>query len=463
MMLSLRIAFTFIATNLFLQGLAIDAQNLDYISWTNTFFGSTGIAPVGNNEEANNHGLFNIPTTTDPTLVDTASLGQAGVGPSSLRGGTDPLMTNMQVSEAVSNLHPTVSPLSTPTVPPVPPIMYIIGGTPADNVATLSFQVYLETFQYNDSETGKMETDACSGSLIANDIILTAAHCLDHAPINITRLGTYYNLTNATLGETVEVCEQLPHPGYARSGRKEHDIALLRLCQESVLAKKGNAVPIRLNSNESCPFTNQSLILVGWGKTFRNGTIPSDILQTTTLYYNSTEDCNKTFQNHNNINCSGYNTPEKKENCEEYITPDEMCASAPNTDQCEGDSGGALIIGSNKTNYVQVGVTSHTTGDCPSVDGLPGVYSRISFDLEWILNYGCLMTSIKPCGIKPVANCNPTALKTKPPKKINQGPGGNDGTNDNGGPKKGPMGNHGKKNTKKPVSRRLKDVMFVAK
>jgi len=420
MMLSLRIAFTFIATNLFLQGLAIDAQNLDYISWTNTFFGSTGIAPVGNNEEANNHGLFNIPTTTDPTLVDTASLGQAGVGPSSLRGGTDPLMTNMQVSEAVSNLHPTVSPLSTPTVPPVPPIMYIIGGTPADNVATLSFQVYLETFPYKDSETGELEPGVCSGSMIANDIILTAAHCIENAQMNIARLAVY-DLDNATQGETVEVCEQLPHPGYAKSGKQEHDIALLRLCKEPDKVKKGYVVPIRLNSNESCPFKNQSLIFNGWGKILRDGA-SSTILQTTTFYYNSTEVCNKTFQNHNNINCSGYNTPEEKEDCEEYITPDEMCAWAPNTDVCAGDSGGALVIGSNKTNFIQVGVASHTVGDCPSDDDLPGIYSRISFDVQWIETYGCLMSSIKPCGIKPVANCKPTIIETETPPKINQGP-----------------------------------------
>jgi len=65
------------------------------------------------------------------------------------------------------------------------------------------------------------------------------------------------------------------------------------------------------------------------------------------------------------------------------ITRKMMCASRDGKDSCQGDSGGPLLVkGADRLSDVQVGVVSWGEG-CAS-PGYPGVYARVSSQIDWI-------------------------------------------------------------------------------
>jgi transmembrane serine protease 9 len=67
----------------------------------------------------------------------------------------------------------------------------------------------------------------------------------------------------------------------------------------------------------------------------------------------------------------------------------QMCAGGANkTDSCMGDSGGPLqSFGTYKNNprVIQYGVVSYGLKQC-GTEGFPGVYTRISYYMDWILD-----------------------------------------------------------------------------
>lgn len=65
------------------------------------------------------------------------------------------------------------------------------------------------------------------------------------------------------------------------------------------------------------------------------------------------------------------------------ITDDMLCASRSGKDSCQGDSGGPLIVkGTDFSKDVQVGVVSWGYG-CAD-ESYPGVYARVSEQIQWI-------------------------------------------------------------------------------
>ena len=60
-----------------------------------------------------------------------------------------------------------------------------------------------------------------------------------------------------------------------------------------------------------------------------------------------------------------------------------MCASRFGKDACQGDSGGPLILkGGDSSQDIQVGLVSWGLGCANTI--LPGVYARVSNQIEWI-------------------------------------------------------------------------------
>lgn len=246
-------------------------------------------------------------------------------------------------------------------------ISLIVGGTDA-GVGAYTHQVAL----YGSTSSSSF---SCGGILVAYDIVITAAHCVDY--VNVAKIGLYY-LNNPTGSETINICQKVKQPN-------GDDIGLLKLCQVSALAQQGTVRTIKLNANPSVPSVGQVLTVTGWGDTTEGGNL-SNTLQKVDVNYVSQDTCVAVY---------GVNSAE-------------MCAGVTGggKDSCQGDSGGPLVIGQSAANFVLVGVVSSGNG-CARA-GYPGVYNRISSEISWVLSQGCAMTTITPCGIQ-TTNGNPLA------------------------------------------------------
>ncbi len=71
----------------------------------------------------------------------------------------------------------------------------------------------------------------CTGTLVAPDMVLTAAHCAEGAGDGDSFILAA-DLDNAYLSDLRSVAEAFVHPGYDGDAYHTHDIALLRLTQE---------------------------------------------------------------------------------------------------------------------------------------------------------------------------------------------------------------------------------------
>jgi secreted trypsin-like serine protease len=106
----------------------------------------------------------------------------------------------------------------------------------------------------------------CTGSLVANNVVLTAAHCVqpdeDAPPGGVDRWSVFIGYDFSKGGELVPVAQVVPHPQYDGKSR-EHDVGV------AILAKPATtASPIAVNM-KSVPtsFEGSETRLVGFGRT----------------------------------------------------------------------------------------------------------------------------------------------------------------------------------------------------
>lgn len=79
----------------------------------------------------------------------------------------------------------------------------------------------------------------CTGTLITNSLVLTAASCLNERAIVSVGGGTIYARTIAGDGAThVDVSEQHPHPNFEANGEPDFDVALLVLSNPVVMSQR---------------------------------------------------------------------------------------------------------------------------------------------------------------------------------------------------------------------------------
>lgn len=225
------------------------------------------------------------------------------------------------------------------------PTQFIVGGS----------QTNPDRFPYFASLYQKINGKAyhvCGGTLIHDDIVLTAAHCAEHS--HRVRIGAYTSLDDDTNGDRpfhdTEVTRYKSHPDFYTDvlKRLHYDFALLRLKSPVTnqylldsMMDLGKVVEVDAMIDNGD--ISQAVTAIGLGRLYDDGPMPKS-LQEVEISYIKNESCKRFFGD---------------------VPNHMMCAKSyqGKKDACTGDSGGPLIVKGNLPHDdVQIGVTSWGSG-----------------------------------------------------------------------------------------------------
>lgn len=220
--------------------------------------------------------------------------------------------------------------------------------------------------------TGVGGFHGCGGSLIAPNIVLSAAHC--SGVFSQVQIGRHDRNDVLDDYESFSILQEILHPQY-RDDAIAHDQVLIILDGDST------ATPIPINRDPSTPTDGAPVTVMGWGLTEEDdNSSASPTLKLANLNVIGNDECEDSK--------SGFLVFDSYQG---LISDDMMCAATDGSDSCQGDSGGPLVQTDSSGNDLLVGVVSWGYG-CASAD-FPGVYSRVSFDADWIDSNVCAKAS----------------------------------------------------------------------
>ncbi|KFB49718.1 hypothetical protein ZHAS_00018370 [Anopheles sinensis] len=232
-------------------------------------------------------------------------------------------------------------------------------------------EFWLELMAAND----RREVYECGASLIATNVVLTAAHCVynKQKDLLLIRAGEWDTQTcnEQYPHQDRRVAEIITHEQFNK-GSLANDVALLILTEPFVLAP--NVQPICLPPKEYS-FDLSKCFASGWGKNIfgKEGKYQA-ILKKVELPVVANMQCQKSLR--------------KTRLGRRFILhPSFMCAGGvAGQDMCRGDGGSPLVcpISGAPGYYYQAGIVAWGIG-CGE-EGIPGVYGNVQYFREWIDN-----------------------------------------------------------------------------
>lgn len=255
----------------------------------------------------------------------------------------------------------------------------IVGGSPVGKnggrfVAALFRDFDGELFQF------------CGGTFIAEDVVLTAAHCsvdilsvldeenqlllgpTDPGGLRVARRPA--SLAGVEDSELVQVESVYVHPGFDWL-TLDNDIAVWKLASSSpgpVLELATTSATAALERAEA------KLKVLGYGVTDTETGESSDVLMHVKVPLVQLNECRSSYY-------EAFGGAAQPLEPKEIITRNMICAGRAGKDSCQGDSGGPLTTGFGREERL-VGVTSWGIG-C-GLPELPGVYARVAKYRAWV-------------------------------------------------------------------------------
>ncbi|XP_058444542.1 serine protease persephone-like [Malaya genurostris] len=259
----------------------------------------------------------------------------------------------------------------------VPPItsrltFHIIDGVEAEEGEF----PFMAALGYESEEIEQGYDYRCGASLISENFLLTAAHCIPKQSRPVVALLGTNSLDTGNMGVVVRIKEFYPHPDY-RTSRSYNDIALIEL--EDKLMNEPNVNPICVYSGTEDLSESVVLTAEGFGITDVDRQSRSSTLMKVNLTTVALDKCNQTFAE-NNLLTNNRRLSLGLIETQYCATGIENTVTKQIGDTCQGDSGGPLQIVENEK-FKLIGVTSFGNG-CGS--NTPSVYTRVSRYIDWI-------------------------------------------------------------------------------
>ena len=239
----------------------------------------------------------------------------------------------------------------------------IIGG----DVASIDA---FPSLAYIAAQTSKNEGFACTGTVIAPRVVLTAAHCVEDLDVGgFTPAGDYKVATGRAAprqdatGNVLQVSETHVFPGFD-PGNTHGDAALLVLSSPT----PAPPIPLATAADSTLYAGGAGVLLAGWGLTKPNARSAPETLRTTSTVVLGGTACKRQTRS--------FNPP--------YSSSLQMCTTDPPDHQnggCFGDSGGPAIAQRADGSPVEIGITSTGAPNCDT--RLPNVFTRVDTVSTW--------------------------------------------------------------------------------
>lgn len=235
----------------------------------------------------------------------------------------------------------------------------IVNGRQAE-IGELPYQVSIQYIHSNNFHF-------CGGTKIADEWVLTAAHCMRNQDKDNLRVVAGATSLDDSMNPVYAVVKIISHQ--YDNHKKTGDLALMKIEPMELHENARTTHPMSnmdLNPHDFDPtglFCNVS----GWGHLQAGSAGAPRDLQVVSVEMVSKKGC--------------------KEMLGEDLPWDEnamVCAGGRTTDACQGDSGGPLVCEDPKTNNKYLsGIVSWGVG-C-ATEGIPGVYTNVMTYRNWIL------------------------------------------------------------------------------